>query len=87
MGQVRIEMLSAPGSDIMSGGQHNEMLTAAYFRLLLLSYFLSSFAELDILCGFFLTHPSEKLFDAEWNVIFRRVMYYCIYADPQSARK
>ena len=29
----------------------------------------------------------EKLLDAEWNVIFRRVMYYCICADLQSVRK
>lgn len=71
----------APASDIMSGGQRFKTLTAAPFRLLMFSYFLSRIAELDILCRFFLTHPGEKLLDAEWNVIFRRVMYCCVCAD------
>lgn len=64
-----------------------EYAPAAHFRLLMFSYFLSRFAELDILCRFFLTHPGEKLLDTEWNVIFRRVMYHCIYADSQPPSK
>ena len=51
------------------------------------SYLFSILAEPDISCRFFLAHPGEKLLDAEWNVIFRRVMYYCICADLQSVRK
>lgn len=81
MGLVRIETLPAPSSDIISGGQHFKTLTAAYFRLFMFSYFLSGFAELDILCRFFPTHSGEKLLDAEWNVTFWRVVNDCVYAD------
>lgn len=87
MGLVRIETLPAPNSDIISGGQHFKTLTAAHFRLFMFSYFLSGFAELDILCRFFPTHSGEKLLDAEWNVTFWRVMNDCVYADSQPARK
>ena len=64
-----------------------EYAPAAHFRLLMFSYFLSRFAELDILCRFFLTHPGEKLLDTEWNIALRRVVNYCVNADPQPARK
>ena len=87
MGLVRIEMLPAPSSDIISGGQHFITLTAAHFCLFFFSYLFSILAEPDISCCFFLAHPSKKLLDAEWNIALRRVVDNCVYADSQPARK
>lgn len=70
-----------------SGGQPGKMLTAAYFCLFLFSYLFSILTGPDIPCCIFLAHPSEKLPDAEWNVTFRRVVNYRVYADSKPARK